>query len=319
MSRRELVMLAKVFESGKHTLSGMMASEKLDGQRALWLPETVGLRSTEVPFANRQRDQREYTCTGLWSRYGKVIHCPSWFIGNLPWVPLDGELWMGRGRFQETMSVVKQLIPDSRWDQVMFMVFDSPAYGQVYRQGEIKGVNYQCIFSEAMRLFWEGATTIRPPHSSTLRNFEETYYWLKATFPALMVHQQVRLPSNSASAESTAEAMLASIVSNGGEGLMIRNPSSFWEPVRVGTLLKMKPWHDDEAIVVGHQEGKGKYAGMLGALVVTWKGIMFNLSGMTDEERRNPAKIGTVVTFRYRELSNDGVPKEARYLREYQS
>jgi DNA ligase-1 len=79
----------------------------------------------------------------------------------------------------------------------------------------------------------------------------------------------------------------------------------------------MKPWHDAEAIVIAHQPGKGKYSGMLGALRVrTSAGVEFMLgTGLSDSDRRNPPPIGSVVTFRYRELTNRGQPRFASFLR----
>jgi ATP-dependent DNA ligase len=115
-------------------------------------------------------------------------------------------------------------------------------------------------------------------------------------------------------------------------------------PKRTTTLLKIKKLIDSEAKVVGYVSGRrtdkgSKLLGKMGALIVDWHGIRFELSGFTDEERMfesdshashaaaYPGKempswvvahhfpIGTAVTFRYRELSDLGVPKEARYWR----
>lgn len=35
---------------------------------------------------------------------------PDWFTEALPKVPLDGELWCGRGLFHKTMSIVKKKV-----------------------------------------------------------------------------------------------------------------------------------------------------------------------------------------------------------------
>ena len=89
---------------------------------------------------------------------------------------------------------------------------------------------------------------------------------------------------------------------------------------------------------------------MMGALVVSWKGKVFELSGFTDYERRLgivpgcfpsidaqdwaeqfPGDTlpdcyqavqfprGSKVTFKYRELTDEGIPKEASYLRKYEA
>ena len=53
-----------------------------------------------------------------------------------------------------------------------------------------------------------------------------------------------------------------------GEGLMLKDPESFYEKKRSNKLLKVKKFDDAEAIVTGHQKGTGRCSGMLGALIV---------------------------------------------------
>ena len=79
----------------------------------------------------------------------------------------------------------------------------------------------------------------------------------------------------------------------------------------------MKLWHDAEATVIAHQPGKGKYARMLGALKVrTAAGVEFLLgTGFSDADRQNPPPIGSLVTYRYREVTKRGVPRFASFHR----
>lgn len=122
---------------------------------------------------------------------------------------------------------------------------------------------------------------------------------------------------------------------------MLRHPSAAWEPKQSHYLLKHKAFEDAEGIVVGYTAGLGKYLGMIGSIRLRLaSGVEFDLSGFTDAERivsghpldvswveHNPGeyttrplsvafKIGTEITFKYRELTPDGKPKEARYLRQ---
>jgi ATP-dependent DNA ligase len=112
------------------------------------------------------------------------------------------------------------------------------------------------------------------------------------------------------------------IIAIGGEGIVMKSPDNIWTPTRNKDVLKWKPHTDTEAVVTGYTEGKGKYEGMVGALICrgaddsTIPGVVFEASGMTDAERVNGViPIGAVVTVRYRELSDKGVPKEPRYMR----
>lgn len=314
---RELVMLAHNFDPARHSVAGMMMSEKLDGMRALWLPETKGLSIEEIPFANRERDKREHVATGLWSRYGKIIHCPSTFTERLPPFPLDGELWIDRGRFQGLMSIVKELKPGFGWENVKYMVFDAPGHSAIYKPGVIKGVNYTYEFGHRTMDALLGKTVPANPGG-----FERVYYALKAMLMAddwgFKLHLQQMLPFQTQAAQHLLDLKMKEVKELGGEGIMLRNPSSVWEPIRTHSLVKLKPYQDSEATVEGWIEGKGKYKGMLGALIVKWGEVRFELSGMSDKERRDYLRIfpiGCCVTFRYRELSDGGIPKEARYLR----
>lgn len=321
--KREFLMLANKFDENKHNPVGMYASEKLDGCRCYYDGGiTRGLLVNDVPWANVEKSRRPLRSTGLWSRYGKTIQAPDWFLDKLPLRPMDGELWSGRGKFQETISIVKQLCPDERWVKISFKVFDVPSYHQVFCTGEIKNSNYKKAFRDIMP--WIYKRTDKYLHES--KYFYEVVNELN--------HEQVKI--------NTKEHFLAEIerISRlGGEGIMLRDPLSCWTPARCHFLLKCKPHIDDEAIVIGYVWGKetelgSKLLGKMGSLIVSWQGKQFKLSGFTDEERQMPSPtlgmlhqgeiatvaseifpLGSKVTFSYRELTDDGIPKEARYLR----
>lgn len=86
---------------------------------------------------------------------------------------------------------------------------------------------------------------------------------------------------------------------------------------RSDDLLKLKPYEDAEARVLAHLPGRGKYAGLLGALLVERPdGLQFRLGGgFPDARRRKPPPVGSWVTCRYNGLTEDGVPRFARFLR----
>ena len=97
---------------------------------------------------------------------------------------------------------------------------------------------------------------------------------------------------------------------------MLRQPGSAYEVGRSATLLKVKTFRDAEATVVGHQPGAGKHKGRLGALLVRLAdGTEFAVgTGFTDKERSAPPPVGSVITFRYQELSDAGVPRFPSYV-----
>lgn len=102
-----------------------------------------------------------------------------------------------------------------------------------------------------------------------------------------------------------------------GEGLMIKDPNSSYEPKRSNLLLKVKQFDDTEATVIGHNKGTGRCSGMLGALQVKMdNGITFKIgSGFNDSQRNKPPKIGSRVTFKYQGVSKSGTPRFPIFLR----
>jgi DNA ligase-1 len=93
---------------------------------------------------------------------------------------------------------------------------------------------------------------------------------------------------------------------------MLRHPTAEgYEQKRTSNLLKVKRWRDLDARIVGHEEGKGKHAGRLGALVCELEdGTRFNVgTGFSDAQRAQPPRIGEYVRVKFFELTDGGVPR----------
>lgn len=297
---REFLMLAQTYNPAKHRIAGWYVSEKLDGIRAFWDGGVSrGQLTGDVPWANPRC--RIPISTGLWSRYANVIVAPDYWLDKLPGIFLDGELYTGN--FQDVSSIVRRHTPDDRWRKVQYLVFDSPG-PLIFDDDFINNPNckMQIKYSDCVKLV--PGLEDRPFNPTHLFDYYDS------------VHPQDLLPDNEASARSIVEGMLDDVLGQGGEGLILRRPNSLWTPKRVNWLLKVKPALDSEGVVTGVFPGAGKYEGMLGSLTINWKGKTFQLSGMNDNERvLGHFQNGDVVQFRYRELTNDGIPKEARYWR----
>lgn len=132
------------------------------------------------------------------------------------------------------------------------------------------------------------------------------------TTPWLQVVPQQRVGT-----EKALMALLRQTESQGGEGLMLHLGAALYQAGRTNDILKLKSHDDAEAEVVGWVPGKGKYEGVVGALVVqTPQGQRFKLgSGLSEAHRRDPPPPGVWVTYRYRGLNASGVPRFATFLR----
>ena len=102
-----------------------------------------------------------------------------------------------------------------------------------------------------------------------------------------------------------------------GEGLVVIDPNTPYINKRTSKALKVKTFHDAECRVIGYTQGKGKYTGLLGA--IRWQiesGVKFKIgTGFSDEDRKNPPKVGSEVTFKYQEFTKYGKPRFPVFLR----
>ena len=110
---------------------------------------------------------------------------------------------------------------------------------------------------------------------------------------------------------------LANIEKEKGEGVVVRDPLALYIAKRTSKVLKVKTFKDTECEVIAYTEGKGKFKGLVGALKCKLSnGIEFKIgSGFNLEERKNPPKIGDIITFKYKEFTKYNKPRFPVYLR----
>lgn len=108
---------------------------------------------------------------------------------------------------------------------------------------------------------------------------------------------------------------LDSITACGGEGVMLRDPSSIYQQGRSSSLLKVKKFDSDEAELIGSEQGEGKFSGMIGALVLRWNQVIFRVgTGLNESQRHACPPIGSMVSFGYCGLTDSGVPRFPTFL-----
>lgn len=215
----------------------------------------------------------------LLSRSGKSLNPPDWFVQTWPAHPFEGELWAGPGQFEHTASVIQQKqASDSAWRTIRLMVFDAYTPAQTFTQ--------------------------------RIERYERLVKQIGKPWVHAVAQHQV-------TSHVALKSLLNKTVEAGGEGLVLHLGSSLYQSGRHTGVLKVKSHEDAEARVIGHELGQGKHAHRLGALwVQTQQGLRFKLgTGFTDSQRENPPAVGQWVTYSYRGLTDNGIPRFASFVR----
>lgn len=202
------------------TVEGWLASEKIDGIRALW------------------------TGSEFVSRNGLVFDVPAWFKVGMPACQLDGELFAG------SLGLTVSATQSGQWERVTFHVFDAPSAAPF--RDRVATVS-------ALEL---------PDHCAAVQ------HWKTDTLGAIRKADE--------------------IASNGGEGLVVRNPASRYVAGRSSDALKIKPTRSAEMIVHGFH-GKG--------IVGDWNGVTVKLNTAAKVE------LGDRVTFAFSGVHDSGIPR----------
>lgn len=205
--------------------SNWWVSEKLDGIRAIW------------------------TGTQLLTRQGKIIYAPKWFTEGFPTeIALDGELYMGRNKFNQVQSTVLNHQADHySWKKVKYQVFDVP---------------------DAKNL-----------------SFEQVQQLLKNHLPDDNKYLQL-IPQSRVTDLSHLLQIQRDLVKEGAEGTMLRKPNSRYQIGLTSDLLKFKTQMtsesermvhllDDVGIIVGYKYNYDKKAingqPALRSLLIRWE------------------------------------------------
>lgn len=253
-------------------LSGWVMSEKLDGVRAYW-------------------DGRY-----LLTKQGNRLHAPNWFIKQLPDFALDGELWLGRGQFAKTLSIVMDQKPGTGWHDLSYQVFEVPN-----QKGDLLA-----------RL-------------AVLQTYMEEH-----SIDFVQVVAQTPIQS-----KAHVQAELSRLTALGAEGLVIRDPNEAYTTGRLNTAQKVKIKQDAECVVTGYTQGKGQFTGLVGALKCELlneqverlfpklshqnkpdRPVIKIGSGLSHAQRQDPPKIGTTITFQYMGTTKTGLPRFPVFLRQ---
>jgi DNA ligase-1 len=214
----------------------------------------------------------------LYTRKGVIINPPPWFVRDYPPFELDGELWSDRKSFEFIQSTVMKKKPSGDWEKITFNIFEVPNAGG----------DFPSRLQKAKDWF--------AGHNNTTARI----------IPQIICKDKEHLM-----------AFLNKIESQGGEGVIIKDPKVNYHGGRSPHVLKVKNFDDMEGVVMAINKGKGKFESVMGSLTVMLENrIVFNLgSGFSNNIRKNPPGIGSVVTFKYYGFTKNGKPRFPSFLR----
>ena len=215
----------------------------------------------------------------LISKQGNVFTAPTWFIKSFPTTAMDGELWIARQQFEKVSGIARtQDNQNEQWKKIKFMIFDLP---------------------------------------NNTTSFEQRINEMRAlvadtSSPYLQMIEQQKLPNTEVLFD-----LLNKVVMGKGEGLMLHHQDALYQTKRSRDLMKLKKFEDAEATVIAYLPGKGKYEGLLGAILVkNEEGVTFKIgTGFSDKERSNPPPIGSLITYRFTGKTNNNIPRFASFVR----
>ena len=244
------LMLANVYRQ-QDDVTQFWVSEKLDGIRARW-------------------DGRQ-----LISRGGNPFTAPEWFVQGFPDQPLDGELWMGRGRYEDVVAVVRKQVPDDGWKAIKFMVFDLPAHGGTFTE------RVAAMRDLALTPYLAVVEQFRVDSDKAL--MDKLDKLVHQGGEGLMLHRQSALYHDGRS-----------------DDLLKLKPFDDAEAV----VIDYKPGKGKNTGLMGSikvrmDNGKEFYIG----------------SGFTQQQRKNPPPIGSLATYRYQGFTQAGIPRFAVFVR----
>lgn len=223
----------------------------------------------------------------MFSKNGKKLAIPPCFAEKLAILELkdgefvEGELWADYGKFAEVSSLARRKNPTcAEFESVKYLIFNAQ-------------------LNES---------------SDFLANLSK----IQSILESHKTPQIRTITQHKFSSSKELQDFFDAVVAKGGEGVILRYSH---------TAFKLKAQHDAECKIIDYTRGKGRLSGKVGAIVCESladknsgikNGIIFRIgSGLSDEMRTNPLKIGTIITYKFSGVSKNSVPFHTRFWRVY--
>jgi len=222
----------------------------------------------------------------LWSRQGKLLEVPTEIRDELSVVLKEGETTHGElynygWGFQRLASAIKKRNADT--PNLQYYIYDTPVLGKTYKERFIDR--------------WGNVPSVLSPELVKIAG---------STRLVLAPTQVVTDPE-------TIPEIMATSLSLGYEGLMIRNiNSNYTFKSRSYNLQKIKEFLDAEFEIIGGKEGTGRESGTVVFKCITDAGVEFDVRPRGTVEERSVmfdnlnSYIGKKLTVRYQNMSDEG-------------
>lgn len=250
----------------------------------------------EIKIASFMVSEKFDGIRGIWdganmfSKRGNILPIPHCFSQNLAHLGLkngefvEGELWIAYGAFEAISGLLNRKdIACEDFKSVKFLIFNAQLGNK--------------------------------------RDFSQNLAEIKSRLDSAkgkdLAQIQV-IPQHKFSNIADLKDFFNAVVAKGGEGVIVRDST---------TAYKLKAQNDAECKIIDFSRGNGRLNGKVGAIICESiedknsgikGGKIFRVgSGLSDEMRTNPPKIGTIITYKFSGVSKNGIPKHTRFLRIY--
>jgi ATP-dependent DNA ligase len=288
-------MLASKFERGKTKVKyPVLLEPKLDGIRCM-----IRLQDGEILLRSRGGKSMNHISPFLSEEIKRLL------LVFPHEVELDGELFIPTELFENITSVVRgEKLISKRGEKLEYHIF-------TYSSSKVEGALDRMRILEAA---FKAAVEDDSPPFTKVKLVEHII--VSSEEEMMMQHEKYTKE------EYSDEDMLK----YGGtkrlkyEGTMIYKTESNYSHGRGSHIMKIKDFQDEEGTVQEVTEGIGKHKGMAILTVLDPRGNLFKVTpSMDDDGRRNwwenkDMLLGKLVTYKYQELNESGVPRFANVI-----
>jgi len=214
------------------------------------------------------------------------------------------------------------------WKPETLMVFDGELMGENFadtmRQGRKAGHKFEngkfyCFDAFPLEVFQQLRSKPNPSVP-----YEERHKELRQVYDAANLGEDdgvILPPSYIVRTFEEITAIYDGVRARGLEGLILKRIDGLYHPRRNVDWMKMKGQEEEDVVIIGAEEGTGKYEGMLGAIIVDFNGVKVNVGGgFSDVERaqlwidHNAGNlVGKVVEVWFHEVTPDKSMRHPRF------